>query len=298
MRYTLIIVILFLFLSLGIDAQELDATVELNTTRIEGTSTSVFDNLKSAITSFLNERRWTNQQYAVHERIKCTFTIIINSYGDDEFKCEAYVQSSRPVYNSSYTTNVFNRKDKDFVFTFHEFDQLEFNDEQIDNSLTALLAFYAYIIIGIDMDTMAPNGGTDILQQAMNLANNAQNLGGKGWKAFDDNSNRFALINDYLDEKLKPMRDLQYKYHRLGMDKMAENPDEARAVIAESLDLLKQVHDAKSMSQWPMIFSEYKRDEIVGIFKGQGSAVNKQPIYEMLIRVNASQSAYWRQIIK
>ena len=281
-------------------AQELNATVEINTSRIDGTSKSVFDNMKESVTAFLNERHWTNLQFNNNERIKCGITIVLSKYNSDTGLTtgEGYISIQRPVYGSTYNTVTFSRKDKDFSFNYHEFDQLEFSDENVQHSLTALLAFYAYLIIGIDLDTMAPLGGTEILDKAMAVVNNSQNLNVKGWKAFEDSGNRFALINDYLEEKFSPFRQLQYKYHREGLDNMVENPDLARTSITESINLLKEARDAKPLSFWPQLFTEYKRDELVGIYRGQGTESTKQPIYDLLVKLNASQTAYWKQLLK
>ena len=293
-------VLLALLAPVNMAGQELNATVEVNTSRIDGTNKAVFDNLKEAITAFLNERHWTNMQFNNNERIKCGFTIVLNKYNSDTglTSGEGFISVQRPVYGSTYNTVTFSRKDKDFSFNYHEFDQLDFNDENVQNSLTALLAFYAYFIIGLDLDTMAPLGGTEILDKAMAVVNNSQNFNVKGWKSFDDSSNRFALINDYTEEKFAPFRQLQYKYHREGLDNMVENPDVARNAITESINLLKEARENKPLSFWPQLFTEYKRDELVGIYRGQGTESTKQPIYDLLVKLNASQSAYWKQIMK
>ena len=300
MRHALISLFTILFACHSVQAQELNARVELNTQRVEGTKTSVYENLKESMTRFLNERHWTNQQYASNERIKCSFTINVSKFNEESglFTCEAFVQSQRPVYNSSYTTTMLNIRDRNFSFEFHEFDQLEFRDDQIDNSLTALLAYYAYLIIGVDMDGMAEMGGTEVLQKALAVANNAQNLSVKGWKAFDDNKNRFGIINDYLDGAFEPFRKMQYTYHRLGLDEMTTNTDRARASITEAMGQLKEARDNKSLSIWPQLFSEYKRDELVGIYNGKGTSANKQEIYNLLVKINASQNPYWKKLLE
>jgi hypothetical protein len=281
-------------------AQELNATVDINTQHVEGTNKAVFDNLKTTLTQFINDRHWTGLQFSANERIKCTFSIVVNKYSEDNglMTCEAYIQSSRPVYNSAYSTTALSIHDVNFNFEYHEFDQLEFRNDQIDNNLTALVAYYVYLIIGVDLDTMSPQGGTDILKQAFDVANNAQSLNAKGWKAFDDESNRFGIINDYLDASMQPFRQLQYDYHRKGLDAMAENSDEARQAITTSLDLLKQAHANKSMSALPRLFSEYKRDELVGIYQGKETSAKKQPVYDTMVAINASQSSYWRKILQ
>ena len=281
-------------------AQELEARVNINHQQVQGTSTSVFESLEKALTDLLNERQWTNLQFQRSERIQCSFAITIKKYDESSNKMEATltVQSTRPVYNSNYTTVVFSTKDDNFTFSFQEFDNLEFRPDVIDNDLTALIAYYAYLIIGMDLDSMSPLGGTDILQMAKTVCNNAQSLtlSAKGWKPFESDKNRYALINDYLDSGMQPFRDMQYKFYRDGLDVMAENPDRGRAGITEALGLLKQAKDNKPMSMLPQLFTEYKRDELVNIYKGKGTAKEKEEIYENLMAINASQSTYWQKL--
>ena len=281
-------------------AQELEARVNINHQQVQGTSTSVFESLEKALTDLLNERQWTNLQFQRSGRIQCSFAITIKKYDESSNKMEATltVQSTRPVYNSNYTTVVFSTKDDNFTFSFQEFDNLEFRPDVIDNDLTALIAYYAYLIIGMDLDSMSPLGGTDILQMAKTVCNNAQSLtlSAKGWKPFESDKNRYALINDYLDSGMQPFRDMQYKFYRDGLDVMAENPDRGRAGITEALGLLKQAKDNKPMSMLPQLFTEYKRDELVNIYKGKGTAKEKEEIYENLMAINASQSTYWQKL--
>lgn len=298
-RFRIVLILAFLGLLFPLRAQELNATVEINTQKYSGTNTSVFENLKKTMTEFLNGQRWTELKIKQSERIKCSFNLILNKYDETTglFECDCYIQASRPVFNAAYTTNTWTQHDNNFSFSFKEFDQLNFNEQQIDNPLTALLAYYSFLIIGIDMDTMSPLGGTDVLQRAMTLANNAQSLSVKGWKAFDDSNNRFGIINDYVAEAMKPFRQMQYDYHRKGLDQMAENAETGRKAIIESLKLLKQAATDKPLSQLPKLFSEYKRDELVGIFKGQGTSSEKQSTYDILVSVNASQLSYWKQLL-
>lgn len=292
--------LLSLALSPMVQAQELNARVTINHQQVQGTSTSVFENMEQTIKDFLNNTQWTNLQFQRQERIDCSFNIMIKKYEDSDnlFSCTLVVQANRPVFNASYTTTTFSTTDTSFNFEFKEFDQLNFRIETIDNDLTALLAYYAYLIIGIDLDTMSPLGGTEVLQQARMVANNAQSLvrSAKGWKAFDDYKNRYGIINDYLDGGLEPMRQLMYKYHREGLDVMVENVDRGRAAILESMDLLKEAHQNKSMSMVPQVWTDYKRDEITYIFKGKGTSTEKAGMYETLMNINSSQSAYWNQI--
>jgi len=279
-------------------AQELNAKVLINRQQVSNTKSGVFEALEKAITQFLNERTWTSLQFREMERIQCTFNITIDTYSetDNSFRGSIIVASSRPVWGSTYTTTVWNMNDKSFDFNFQEFDQLEWRPEQIDNNLTAMLAYWAYLIIGLDLDTMSPMGGTEILQTALDICNNAEPLGFKGWKAFDDSKNRFAIINDYLDGSMEKFRQLQYTYHRKGLDKMSESTDEGRQAIAEAITLLNQSHEDKSLSLMPQIFTDYKRDEIVSIFKGQGTSQERDAVYDILYRINPSQSMYWDKL--
>ena len=219
-------------------AQELQAKITINHNQIQGTDASVFENLQQTLEQFINDRQWTNLQFQQNERIVCNFNITVTKYdkNSDLFTCTALIQANRPVYNAAYTTTLYNNKDVSFNFTFAQFDQLEFNEENIDNQLTALIAYYAYLIIGLNLDSFAPMGGEDVLQRCMNLANNAQTLNYPGWKAFEDDRNRFAIINDYLDGAMAPFRQLQYDYYRTGLDEMANNVERGRTNVTTALE--------------------------------------------------------------
>ena len=293
-----IILLIAAFCTLGVEAQELNAKVLINRTQVSNTKSGVFEALEKAITQFLNERTWTNIQFREQERIQCSFNINVSAYSetDNSFKATLLVASTRPVYGSSYNTTVWNMNDKDFEFNFQEFDQLEWRPEQVDNNLTAMLAYWAYIIIGMDLDSMSPLGGTDVLRLAQDVCNNADMLGGKGWKAFDDTRNRYAIVNDYLDGSMEKLRQLQYQYYRVGLDQMSENTESARTAIAESMKLLKEAHEDKSLSMLPQIFTDIKRDELVSIFSGKGSSEEREQVFDILSRINPSQNTYWEKL--
>ncbi|MBQ9192039.1 MAG: DUF4835 family protein [Bacteroidaceae bacterium] len=291
---------LLLFLALGnvVQAQELNARVMINREQVSNTKSGVFDALEKQITQFLNERKWTDLQFRESERIQCAFNLTISAYSetDNSFKASLLVASNRPVWGSSYTTTVWNYNDKDFNFNFQEFDQLEWRPEQIDNNLTAMLAYWIYFIIGMDLDTMSPKGGTPYLQMALDICNNAESLGSEGWKAFGDTKNRFSIVNDYLDGAMEKMRQLQYDYYRKGLDQMSENTEKGRDAIAETMTLLKEAHEDKSLSLLPQIFTDIKRDEIISIFNAQTPSEQRESIYEILFRINPSQSQYWDKL--
>ena len=292
---------LFILAALGLHAQELQVKVNINHSQISGTEVGVFENLQQTIEQFVNERQWTPLQFLKNERIQCSMNITVNAYIREEnrFNCTAQIQANRPVYNSAYTTTLYNNMDDQFNFDFIQFDLLNFNDEMVDKQLPALLAYYAYLIIGLNLDSFAPMAGTDVLQRCMYLVNNAHELGYPGWKAFENNRNRFAIINDYLDESMRAFRQLQYDYYRKGLDEMANNAERGRTEISEALvNDLQSAHENKPMSNLPQIWTDYKRDELVNIYKGKGTQKEKERIFDLLMSLNASQSNAWDNIKK
>jgi len=282
-------------------AQELQAKVTVNHQQIQNTDASVFDNLQETLERFINEKQWTDLQFQENERIQCSFNLTVTKYdaSSNRFVCTALIQANRPVYNSAYTTTLYSNRDKNFDFDYVQFDQLNFNEEVIDNQLVALTAYYAFLIIGLDLDSFAPMGGTDVLQRCMNLTNNAQNLDFIGWKSFEDSRNRFAIINDYLDEAMKPFRQLQYDYYRQGLDEMAQNVERGRTNVTTALEThLKKAHDDKPLSLLPQIWTDYKKDELANIYKGKGTQKEKESVYDILFGINASQNTSWENIKK
>ena len=280
-------------------AQELLAKFTVNRNAVRGTDNAVFEKFKETIEDFVNHKQWTNLHFQEHERIPCNFNITVKKYNSETnlWTCTAMIQASRPVFNSSYTTTFYSNNDGDFNFEFSQFDQLEFNEDVIDNQLTALIGYYAFLIIGLDLETFSPNGGEEILQRCMNLTNNAQNLAFSGWKAFDNSKNRFAIINDYLDGAMAPFRQLQYDYYRKGLDEMANNVERGRTEITTTIENnLKKAHNDRPLSLLPQIWTEFKKDELANIYKGKGTQKEKESIYEILQSINASQNSQWEKI--
>lgn len=295
----ILLTLFFAVMAVGAKAQELQARVIINHNQITGTDASVFENLQQTLEQFINDRQWTALQFQKNERIVCNFNITVTKYdqSSNTFTCNALIQANRPVYNSAYTTTLYNNKDNDFSFEFAQFDQLNFNEEQIDNQLTALVAYYAYLIIGLNLDSFSPMGGEEVLQRCLNLVNNVQNLTFTGWKAFEDDRNRFAIINDYMEGAMKPFRQLQYDYYRLGLDEMANNAERGRVNITKAIETnLKKVHEDKPLSILPQIWTDYKKDELGSIYKGKGTPKEKESVYDILFSINASQNNYWEKI--
>ena len=295
---TLLYYIIFSLLPLKVCSQELNCTVKVIHSQIQGTNTSVFETLETAITEFLNTKAWTDLQYQKDERIECTMNITLTKYdeGANRFSGEILFQLARPVYNSSYNTTVFSMKDANLEFTYKEYDPLEWNENNLDNNLTAILAYYAYLFIGMDLDTFSPLGGTEVLHVVENIVNNAQTLSEPGWAAFKDTRNRHAIINDYMESSMEPFRQMQYKYYRSGLDEMANNADRGRTAVTEALELLDEAHHNKPMSMLPQIFTDFKRDEIVSIYKGHGTEKERQSVKDICSNINASQNTYWNKI--
>lgn len=301
MRQILLTLCAFIAIQLSAVAQEIEARITLNHQQVEGTSTAVFDNLKQSLSEFVNTRQWTSLQFRPKERIQVAFNFTVQKYEETTgtFETALSVTATRPVYNSSYTTTLFATRDGHCKFRFQEFDKLEFRPENLDNDLTAIIAYYCYLIIGLDLDAMSPKGGTDVLQQALTLCNNAQSLtlSAAGWKAYADGKNRHAIVNDYLDGAMEPLRQMHYKYYREGLDVMAENPERARIAITEAFELMQKAIEAKSMSELPQLITEYKGDEIVNIYQGKATAKEKDFLLPLLSRINASKNSTWNKLI-
>ncbi|MBR5934811.1 MAG: bifunctional phosphopantothenoylcysteine decarboxylase/phosphopantothenate--cysteine ligase CoaBC [Bacteroidaceae bacterium] len=287
----------FLLMPFKTQAQELNPTLTINTSKIQGTDKDVFKSLESAIKEFLTHQVWTDYHFAENERIQCNFNLTVNKYEAQtgRMECELTVQSSRPVYGSTYNTTVFNFRDADVEFTYTEQDRIEYSSGITpDNNLTAILAYYSLLIIGLDFDTMSLKGGTDILRQAENIAASSQSLGG-GWRSFDTKANRYSIINDYMNGTLASFRQLQYDYHRKGLDDMTSNADRGRATITESLNLLSEAKQAKSTSALPTLFTEIKKNELISIYSA-GIESERTKVIELLSRINPSLSNDWNTI--
>ena len=287
----------FLLMPFRAQAQELNPTLTVNTSKIQGTDKDVFRSLESAIKELLSHQVWTGYHFTESERIQCNFNLTVNKYDaqSGKMECELTVQSSRPVYGSTYNTTVFNFRDTEVEFNYTEQDRLEYSPGITpDNNLVAILAYYSLLIIGLDFDTMSQNGGTDILRQVENIAASAQSLG-SGWRSFDTQANRYAIINDYMNGTMAAFRQLQYKYHRQGLDDMTANADRGRATITESLSLLQQAKQAKSTSALPILFTEIKKNELINIYS-EGLSKEKQTVKELLSQVNPSLTNEWDAI--
>lgn len=281
-------------------AQELNAKVVINTAQIGNTNIEACETFREKVQEFLNSKQWTTVKYDEVERIDCTFNITITKYSaqDGAFECTLLLNSTRPVWGSSYTSSLYNTRDQRFDFKFDPADQLEYNPDNLDNQLMALLAYYAHLLIGMDMDTFAPLGGTSVLQTAEDIVSKAQNLGYSGWSAFNESNNRFALLNDYMDGSMEAIRQMNYMYHRQGLDQLCDSTQKAQSALVESMELLDQARQARSMSNVPQLFTEYKKEELVNIFSKHENQQERLRVYDILFAINPSQNTSWEKIKK
>lgn len=292
----LFIAFLFLF-SYTVIAQELNCKVQVVSPTIQGTDKSVFENLQTSIFEFMNNRKWTNETFKNTERIDCSILINVSDrLSTDDFKATIQVQVRRPVFKSSYNTVLLNNNDNDFQFKYLESQTLDFSENVHTSNLTSVLAFYAYMIVGLDYDSFAPDGGTYYLQKALAVVNNAQGSSDAGWKAFDGNKNRYWLINNMMDATFVPLRECMYKYHRLGMDLMVDNKETARNNIYESLENLRKIHQIKPLSYSLQVFFNAKSDEIINIYSG-AFPDEKAKIINLLNEIDPTNSNKYQKIM-
>jgi hypothetical protein len=260
---------LFIAPAMVVYSQELRCNVQVITNQIQGTNKQKFTTLQRAVYEFLNGRNWTNNVFNNQERIEANIMInLTEEISSDEFRGTIQIQSRRPVFNSSYNSVLFNYLDNNLHFRYVEHETLEFSETQHLSNLTSILAFYVYIILGLDYDSFSLNGGTEYFQKAETIVSNAQNASERGWKSFESNRNRYWLASNLRDPKYAPVREFNYRYHRLGLDRMSERPSEARAVIAESLFLIQKVYREKPdpfMHLLQVVF-DAKSDEMINVF--------------------------------
>ena len=273
--------LIYALLAASAAAQELNCRVEVNSDKITGTNKSVFTTLQEAITSYMNDTKFTAAQYSPIEKIECTLFFTIKEYDGDKMTGDIQVQATRPAYNASYTTHLINFRDSKVEFTYSEGEPLTFNETNMESQLTAILNFYAYMIIAIDTDSFAPRGGEAAWDRVKTIVQQAQSSGETGWRAFDDNKNRAAVLGAYTDPSTQQLRDMVYKYHREGIDQMSVSPDKGRAAITESLETLKNIYNVAPMSVGLSMFRDSKLDELVNVYT-KGSQEERDRVVEIL----------------
>ncbi len=286
---------LLVLLSFSVKGQELNCTVQVNADRITDANTQIFKTLETSLNEFVNNTRWTNKNFGRGERIECSIFINVSAYDSNNFTATMQVQSSRPVYNSTYSSPMFNFNDKDIAFRYLENENLIYNPNSFSSNLVALMAYYANIIIGMDADSFELNSGTQYYQAAQNMVSLAQGGGYKGWSQQDGNQNRFFLVNDILSNTFTPFREALYSYHREALDIMADNPKEGKEKAITAVQKLAEVNKVRPNAFLTRIFFDAKSDEIVSVFSG-GPMVTVSGLVDTLNRISPMNSSKWSNI--
>lgn len=290
------IIISFLLLFVGMaQAQQLNCTVTVNSNTIANANANTFKTLEKSITEFVNKTDWTGQEYKQNERIDCSIYITLNSYDSNQYSATIQVQSSRPVYNSTYSAPVLNFNDKDFNFNYIEFQTMNFNPGSFDSNLISVLAFYSYMIIGMDGDTFALKGGSDALQKAQEIVDVAQQGGFKGWSQADGNQTRYFLINDMLSNTYSPFRQAMFEYHSEGLDVMSRELTNAKINVENSLKTLGALYAVRPNAFLTRVFFDAKSDEIVSIFSG-GPSISAAALMDNLNKISPLNANKWNSI--
>jgi len=287
---------LFLIFFVGFSyAQELNCTVAVNADQVGGTNTQVYKTLQKSLTDFINKTDWTNQGFKNNERINCSMFINVSAVTGSTFTATLQVQSSRPGFNSTYSTPVFNFNDKEFNFDYTEFQNLNYNPNSFDSNLISVVSYYCLMIIGMDADTFSPEGGTPYFEMAQQIVNVAQAGGYKGWSGSEGNSNRFFLVNDMLSPTYQPYRDAMYQYSFEGIDNMNRDQKGAKEKIKAAIATLSDIYKVRPNSFLMRVFFDAKSDELVSIFSG-GPQVTVTDLADTLNRISPLNSAKWAGI--
>jgi len=287
---------IFLILAFGIvQAQQLNCTVNVNADKAASTNRQIFNTLEKSLTEFVNKTDWTGVTYKQEEKINCSMFVTVTAYASDQFTATIQVQSSRPTYNSTYSSPVLNFNDKDFSFRYVEFQNLTFNPSNFDSNLISVIAFYSYVIIGMDGDTFSKQGGSKYLETAQDVANVAISGGYKGWSQSDGTQNRYFLINDILSNTFSPFRDALYEYHFEGLDLMHKDLNVAKLKINDAINTLGKINNTRPNAFLTRVFFDAKSDEIVSIFSA-GPSMDIRDLIGSLNTISPLNSSKWAGI--
>ena len=281
------------------ETTELNCEVEVNSTKINNANKDIFNDLKQAVNDYMNTTKWTNAIFSTNEKIYCKLLITLDSWDDATglMKGDLQIQSQRPVYNSSYTTALINFKDTKVNFNYEVGQQLVYSELEMRDNLTAILNFWAYMIIAIDFDSFELNGGDPYYDRAAEIVRLAQSSNESGWKAFEDNTNRSAVLSAYTDKGTSPIRQILYDYHRMGLDQMVVTVDKGRSAITHTLENLAKIYDVAPLSVCLTMFKDAKLDELINIYS-KANMSEKETVYEMLYQVYPSETNRLDQIKK
>ena len=290
-----IVSLLLLFFVGVMQAQQLNCTVQINSDKVASTNNQIFKNLKNSISDFVNKTDWTGETYTQNEKIECSMVININSYDSNTFAATIQVQSTRPIYNSTYASPVFNYMDNDFSFRYIEFELLQFNPQTFDPNLVSVLSFYSYMILGFDADTYTLLGGNKNYEIAQQIASVAQQGGYKGWSQSDGNQNKYFLANDVLSGTFDAYREALYQYHREGLDTMSMDIKSSKEKVIAAINTLSAIYKVRPNAFLTRFFFDAKVDEIVSILSG-GPKIALTETIDTLNRMSPLNTSKWSAI--
>jgi len=293
-----LIIFLIIVLPFLASAQEFMCQVSVNSPQVEGTEKKVFQTLQSELYEFINNRKWTNFVYKTEERIECSIMITITErISSDQFKAKVNVVLQRPVYKTSYNTNLLNLVDNDFNFKYVELEPLVYNDDAYTSNLTSMVAYYVYIMLGMDADSFTKFGGTPYFEKARSVVNSAQNSPERGWKGFESLKNRYWLVENLMNNTYSSFREGMYLYHRTGMDLMSENIDMGRSGVSDCLENIQRVNREKPNLYIVQLFIDAKRDELINIYS-QASPMDKTKTINLLKEIDIANASKYQQIMQ
>ncbi|MEX2232668.1 MAG: DUF4835 family protein [Cyclobacteriaceae bacterium] len=293
-----ILIILVSVMPFATFSQELKCSVSINASQIQTSDAGIFKDMENAVEQFMNGRKWTNDTYKNHEKVICNFLITITKMPSiGSFSASVQVQSARPVFNSSYTSLLFNFADREWEFEYIESMPLEYNDNTFTSNLTSMLAFYAYLIIGLDYDSFSELGGTPHFQRALSVVNNAQQSAMPGWQAIGSNRNRYWIIENLNNPQMVDLRKAIYNYHRKGLDTFETNPDESRQVILNGLKDIKKIRDVNPNAILVVSFFDAKGKELANIFSDGNIQIRRQA-YDIITAIDPSNRSNYEKIIQ
>ena len=288
-------VLLVSLFSTVVFSQELNCSVNVIAQQTGNQNNVVFKTLEKQLNEFINNTKWTGKAFGSQERINCSMVLNVSDYDNDRFKASIQVSSSRPIYNSTYSSPVYNYNDKEFNFQYLEFQNMVYNPIQFESNLISVLSFHVFMILGMDGDSFAPNGGSAYFKQAQVIANYSQQLNGQGWKLEDGQQSRFALIDNLLSPTFKEMRSTMYSYHIEGLDLMNEGAKKGKAKVIAALSELQKVHKRRPNSYLIRVFFDAKSDELMDILSA-GPSVNITDVVDILNTIAPMHSQKWRKI--
>lgn len=288
-------IIVVFFTVFTIQAQELNCTVTVNSDKIPGSNKQIYTTLENVLSEFINQKRWTNLNYKPQERINCNLTLTLLEQNGDDFRGNIQIQASRPVYNASYLTPVFNFKDDDFSFRYIEYETIQFNENVFESNLISIIAFYVYTILGMDADTFELNGGTAYFNEAQDILVQAQQSGYAGWNQNDGTKTRFVLIDNILSPTYSNFRSAMYNYHLHGLDVLVTDKKKAKEKIASAVRSLKTIYDIRPNAFLLRVFMDSKADEIVQLFS-DGPRYETSELKEDLLKISPINAAKWNKL--